>query len=128
MAKSSSVNTTPRWKRSAATGTLVGVRLQADQLKAIDAWAARQEPPITRPEAIRGMIDAMLHILAKDPGEKPVTKPARASRARELAAEAIDQMIDPSAPPKERAQRRSRLTKGPEEFREVRVDRPKVKR
>jgi hypothetical protein len=128
MAKSSSVNTTPRWKRSAATGTLVGVRLQADQLKAIDAWAARQEPPITRPEAIRGMIDAMLHILAKDPGEKPVSKPARASRARELAAEAIDQMIDPSAPPEERAQRRSRLTKGPEEFREVRVDRPKVKR
>jgi hypothetical protein len=128
MTKSSSVNTTPRWKRSAATGTLVGVRLQADQLKAIDAWAARQEPPITRPEAIRGMIDAMLHILAKDPGEKPASKPARASRARELAAEAIDQMIDPSAPPEERAQRRSRLTKGPEEFREVRVDRPKVKR
>ena len=128
MTKSNSVNTTPRWKRSAATGTLVGVRLQADQLKAIDAWAARQEPPITRPEAIRGMIDAMLHILAKDPGEKPVSKPARASRARELAAEAIDQMIDPSAPPEERAQRRSRLTKGPEEFREVRVDRPKVKR
>jgi hypothetical protein len=26
---------------------------------------------VTRPEAIRGMIDAMLHILAKDPGEKP---------------------------------------------------------
>jgi hypothetical protein len=128
MIKSSSVNTTPRWKRSAATGTLVGVRLQADQLKAIDAWAARQEPPITRPEAIRGMIDAMLHILAKDPGEKPVSKPARASRARELAAETIDKMIDPLAPPEERVQRRSRLTKGPEEFREVRVDRPKVKR
>jgi len=74
MAKSSSVNTTPRWKRSATTGTLVGVRLQSDQLKAIDAWAAKQEPPVTRPEAIRGMIDAMLHILAKDPGEKPAKK------------------------------------------------------
>jgi hypothetical protein len=33
-----------------------------------------QEPPVTRPEAIRGMIDAMLHILAKDPGEKPAKK------------------------------------------------------
>jgi hypothetical protein len=52
----------------------VGVRLQSDQLKAIDAWAAKQEPPVTRPEAIRGMIDAMLHILAKDPGEKPAKK------------------------------------------------------
>jgi hypothetical protein len=75
MGKSSSVNTTPpRWKRSAEKGTLVGVRLQADQLKAIDAWAAKQKPPVTRPEAIRGMVDAMLHILAKDPDEKPPKK------------------------------------------------------
>jgi hypothetical protein len=29
------------------TGKLVGVRLQADQLKAIDAWAAKQKPPVT---------------------------------------------------------------------------------
>ena len=65
---------TPRWKRSAATGTLVGVRLQADQLKAVDAWAAKQQPVVTRPEAIRSMINAMLHILAKDPGKKPAKK------------------------------------------------------
>jgi hypothetical protein len=128
MAQSSSVNTTPRWKRSTATGTLVGVRLQADQLKAIDAWAAKQEPPITRPEAIRGMIDAMLHILAKDLGEKPKNKPARSVRAAELAATQIEKMIDPATPADERALRRSRLTKGPPEFREVRVDRPKAKK
>jgi hypothetical protein len=64
----------PVRKRSAVTGTLVGVRLQAGQIKAIDAWAAKQEPPVTRPEAIRGMIDAMLHILSKDPGEKSAKK------------------------------------------------------
>jgi hypothetical protein len=29
---------------------------------------------VTRPEAIRGMIDGRLHILAKDPGEKPAKK------------------------------------------------------
>lgn len=74
MAKSSSVKTKPKWKRSATTGTLVGVRLQSDQLKGIDAWAAKQEPPVTRPEAIRSMIDAMLHILAKDPGENSEKK------------------------------------------------------
>jgi hypothetical protein len=58
------------------TDTSVGglFRLQSGQLKAIDAWAAKQEPPVTRPEAIRGMIDAMLHILAKDPGVKPAKK------------------------------------------------------
>jgi hypothetical protein len=61
----------------------------------------------------------------KNAHEKSVRKPGRRLRAQELATKAIDKMIDPSAPPEERAQRQ--LTKGPEEFREVRVDRPKVK-
>jgi hypothetical protein len=74
MSKSTSDNTTPRWKRSAVKGTLIGVRLQPFHLKALDAWIAKQNPPVTRPEAIRGMIDAMLHILSKDPGEKPAKK------------------------------------------------------
>jgi hypothetical protein len=60
----------PVRKRSAETGKLVGVRLQSEQIKSIDAWAAKQVPPVTRPEAIRGMVDAMLHTLAKDPDEK----------------------------------------------------------
>ncbi|UPJ48744.1 hypothetical protein IVB30_37980 [Bradyrhizobium sp. 200] len=75
MAKSSYDNIAkPVRKRSAKTETLVGVRLQSEQIEAIDAWAAKQAPPMTRPEAIRGMIDAMLHILSKDPGEKPAKK------------------------------------------------------
>jgi len=47
-------------------------------------------------------------------------------RAQELATTAIDKMIDPAAPSEERAQRRRRLTKGPPEFREARVDHPKA--
>jgi hypothetical protein len=75
MAKSSYDNIArPVRKRSAVAGTLVGVRLQAGQINAIDAWAAKQTPPVTRPEAIRGMIDAMLHILSRDTGEKPAKK------------------------------------------------------
>lgn len=55
MAKSSYDNIArPVRKRSAVTGTLVGVRLQVSQTQAIDAWAAKQQPPVTRPEAIRG--------------------------------------------------------------------------
>jgi hypothetical protein len=34
--------------------------------------------------------------------------------------------VDPATPPEERAQRRRRLTKGPPEFREDRVDLPKA--
>jgi hypothetical protein len=108
-------------------GTLVGVRLQPDRLAAVDAWITKQDAPMTRPEAIRAMLDAVLVIGAKDPGEKPVSKPARAARARELAAEAIDKMIDPATPADERAQRRRRLTKGPEEFQEARIDRLRAK-
>lgn len=117
----------PVRKRSAVTGQLVGVRLQVDQIKAIDTWAAKRKPPVTRPEAIRGMIDAMLHILSKDPSEKPAKKTANSKRAQELVAKTIEDFADPAALPAERAQRRRRLTKGPMEFREVRVDRPKAK-
>jgi len=46
----------------------------------------------------------------------------------ELAAHAIEKIIDPAAPLEERAQRRRRLTKGPPEFRADRVDLPKAKK
>ena len=58
---------------------------------------------------------------------RAVSKPGRRLRARELATNAIEKMIDPSAPSEERAQRSRRLTKGPTEFREARVDQPKAK-
>ena len=72
MIKSSSDNTTPRWKRSAVKGTLIGVRLQPSQLKALDAWIDKQDASLTRPEAIRAMMETILHILSKDRGEKPL--------------------------------------------------------
>jgi len=50
---------------------------------------------------------------------------ARADRAKELATKTIEKMMDPSAPPEDRAQRRRRLVKGPSEFREDRTDLPK---
>jgi hypothetical protein len=55
-------------------GTLVGVRLQPSHLKALDAWIAQQTMSLTRPEAIRAMMETILHILSKDPGEQPAKK------------------------------------------------------
>jgi len=49
-------------------------------------------------------------------------------RAAELAANAIDGMADAGATPEERDRRRLRLTEGPLEFREDRVDQPKLKK
>jgi hypothetical protein len=74
-------------------------------------------------DAIRRLVE--LGLTVKAPARSG--KPGRRLRAQELATNAIEKMIDPSAPAEDRAERRRRLTKGPEEFREVRVDRPKVK-
>lgn len=37
-------------------GTLVGVRLQPDDLSAVDNWIAEQDKASTRPEAIRTLM------------------------------------------------------------------------
>jgi hypothetical protein len=55
-------------------GTLIGVRLQPPQLAALDAWIDKQDASLTRPEAIRAMMETILHILSKDSGEKPAKK------------------------------------------------------
>ena len=105
-------------------GTLVGVRLQPDRLSAVDAWIARQTAPMTRPEAIRAMLDAVLVIVSNDPSEKPKAR-KQAARASEMASQTIERKLDPKMPEEERDERWRRLTKGPQEFREVRVDRAK---
>jgi hypothetical protein len=92
-------------------------------LAQIVAWAARQKDHPSRAEAIRRLVE--LGLTVKTKAKQPSA--ARAVRAKELATKAIDKIIDPSAPPEERAQRRRRLTKGPSEFREDRVDLPRTR-
>jgi hypothetical protein len=106
-------------------GVQVVVRLQPDPLSALDSWAAKEADQPTRAEAIRRLIE--LGLTVRTPA-KPGNKPGRRLRAQELAANAIEKMIDPAAPLEERAQRRRRITKGPSEFREDRVDLPKAKK
>ena len=116
---------TPK-RRPAVTGDLVGVRVQPDMAKALDNWRRKQDDLPGLPEAIRRLVDLGLKV--KTPTRSAVSKPARKLRAQELATKAIEKIIDPSAPPEERAERRRRLTKGPSEFREDRVDLPKAKK
>jgi hypothetical protein len=75
-------------------------------------------------EAIRRLVELGLKVKAPP---RLVSNPGRKLRARELAAKAIERMTDRTAPPDEQTQRRHRLTKGPPEFREDRVDLPKAK-
>jgi hypothetical protein len=100
------------------------MRLSDEFIAKVDAWAANQADDPGRSEAIRRLVDLGL----KDKtSAKPVSKSGRRLRAQELASKAIEKMIDPAAPPEERDQRRRRLSKGPTEFREARVDQPKAK-
>jgi hypothetical protein len=124
MAKSIAVK--PKRGRPSTGGRdpFIGIRLPEDLLDEIEAWSAEHEAA-SRSGAIRRLVEIALKV------ETP-SKPARSTpnkvRAAELAAKTIEKIIDPAAPPEERDRRRRRLTKGPLEFREDRVDLPKAKK
>ncbi|MGY0575872.1 hypothetical protein ACTGJ9_036545 [Bradyrhizobium sp. RDM12] len=59
------------------------------------------------------------------PGSKdrPMSRDQK-QRAREMAVSTIDKIADASVNPDDQASRKRRLVKGPEEFQNVRRDRP----
>jgi hypothetical protein len=89
----------------------------------VEAWATANDNT-SRSDAFRRLVELGLTV---KPQARSVSKPGRKLRAQELATKTIEKIIDPAAPPDERAQRRRRLTKGPTEYREARVDQPKAK-
>ena len=109
-----------------ATGRdpVTAIRLSEEFRAAVDKWAAKQDDKPPRSEAIRRLVELGLTVKTKSK-QAPVE---RATHARELAAKAIEKISDPSASQEERTQRRRRITRGPQEFREDRVDLPETKR
>ena len=103
---------------------LMGFRADPVIRASIVRWAENQPDQPTLSEAIRRLVELGLKVKT---AAGPVSKPGRKLRAQELATKAIAKIIDPTASPDERAQRRRRLTKGPIEFREARVDQPNAK-
>ena len=88
----------------------------------VDAWATTQSDQPGRSEAIRRLVELGLTVKTKSaPSERQ-----RAALA-DLASKAIDSLMVGAADSNEKASRKHRLLKGPEEFRNVRVDRPKAK-
>jgi hypothetical protein len=109
-----------------ATGRdpVTAIRLSKELRETVDKWASKQDDQPGRSEAIRRLV--ALGLTVKMSAKQPSS--LKAARAKELATKTIEKIIDPSAPPEERTQRRQRLTKGPLEFREARIDLPKAKR
>ena len=154
MAKTSVVPKKKRGPPPTGKGIQVGERWHPSELAAIDAWvASSSDTTITRAHAIRRLVHLGLTVKpkakptgrpsaalvadlaeaidslgpeAKTPA-RPAGKPGRKLRAQELATKTIEKIIDRTAPPKERTERRRRLTKGPAEFRDARVDQHKAK-
>ncbi|MET4240711.1 hypothetical protein [Bradyrhizobium sp. RT10b] len=112
-----------------ATGRdpMVSSRIPAEIVAAVDQWAAKNET--TRSDAIKQLVELGLTVKAKsrakseDAQQRQETK----QRARELAGDTINEITDKAASPDDQASRKRRLVKGPEEFQNVRRDRPNRK-
>ena len=107
-----------------ATGVtpMMGFRAELKLRAAIVKWAENQPDMPSLSEATRRLVVLGLTLKTKGP-----TSEGQKVRAREMAGTAIDRMTDTTANPDDQASRKRRLLKGPEEFREARVDRPKKK-
>jgi hypothetical protein len=65
MAKTTRVNMKTPKKRAPVTGELVGVRVQPEMAKLIDAWRRKQDDQPGRPEAIRRLVELGLKAKGK---------------------------------------------------------------
>ena len=124
MGKSIKVTKKPRGRPATGRGTQIGERWHPSELAAIDAWIASTDKSISRAHAVRRLVALGLKV---KPAAKPFGKPGRRLRAQEMATETLVSLTVGAADTDEQAGRRRRLTKGPAEFREDRVDLPKAK-
>jgi hypothetical protein len=105
---------------------MMGFRVAPVLRASIVKWAENQPDMPTLSEATRRLVELGLTVKTKAPPSQRL-RAARADRANELAGKTIEKIIDSEAPPEERTERKRRLTKGPTEFRDARVDQPKAK-
>jgi len=101
-----------------ATGTapLVGVRMTEEFQNEIKAWAKAQPDKPQLATAVRRLVEIGLS------SAKPIAKTSAktSAKAKDLAGQAIDALADQRASTEERAERKRRLLRGPEEFLDLR--------
>ncbi|HZV04954.1 MAG TPA: hypothetical protein VE999_07720 [Gemmataceae bacterium] len=97
-------------------------RMPPGLIAEVDAWATANDT--TRAEAIRQLVELGLTLRTKSKQGSA----AHAERANELASKTIDNLTFATPESGEKARRKGNLIKGPEEFRQVRVDRLRPKK
>ena len=103
--------------RDAISAVTLSERLTAD----VDAWAEAHNT--VRSDAIRRLVELGL-------SAAPAVVPARSAELdpiaiEDLAVQQLDHLLDPALPTDERERRIRRLTEGPPEFADQRIDLPK---
>lgn len=121
-----SIKAKPKKRGRPATGRdpMMGFRASPLLRASIVKWAENQPDMPTLSEATRRLVELGLAGNAKVPARR---SEKNAAKAKALAAEAIDRLSDSAAHPEEQASRKRRLLKGPEEFRDLRLDIAKKK-
>jgi hypothetical protein len=110
----------PSSGRDAISAVKMSERLTAD----VDAWAEAHDT--VRSDAIRQLVELGL---SAAPSATALDLVRRGPVGIEdLAVKQIDQLLDPSLPATERERRIRRLTEGPPEFSDQRIDLPKPRK
>lgn len=110
----------PSTDRDAVSAVRMSERLTAE----VDAWA--EAHGTVRSTAIRQLVELGLRAT---PSADDFNSASRDPVAIEdLAVKQIDQLLDPSLPVAERERRIRRLTEGPPEFSDQRIDLPKPRK
>jgi hypothetical protein len=110
----------PFAERDAISAVKMSERLTA----AVDAWAETHD--MVRSDAIRRLVELGLSVTASAASPDPVSLDPLA--IEDLAVRQLDQLLDPSLSTTERERRIRRLTEGPPEFSDERIDLPKVRK
>ncbi len=111
----------PIRRPSADRDAVSAVKLSEGLTAEVDAWAEAHD--MARSDAIRRLVQLGLNVTAS------AVRPGGVRRdpvdIEGLAVKQIDQLLDPSLPAAERERRIRRLTEGPPEFADERIDLPK---
>jgi hypothetical protein len=100
------------------------VKLSEHLTAVVDAWAEAHDT--VRSDAIRQLVELGLGATAS--AAAPAPAPRDPAEIEHLAVRQIDRLLDPSLPTEERERRIRRLTEGPPEFTDERIDLPKPKK
>jgi hypothetical protein len=114
----------PKEKRGPSVTAQMVLRVPSNLRGVIVKWAENQFDRPSLSEATRRLIELGLTVKSRP----KQTFRTRADRAHAMAGDQLDQLADDSATAQERANRKRRLLRGPEEFQDVRVDRTVTKK